>query len=561
MTLIEPEKYPQKYSEYRSGEEKNINLQNIIKEQAKRLYSMQEYIDLLEKKIKKYNPNQIFPITQKSLNDKNSPEISYRELFQKYSSLQQKYKELYESKSHYKNIPKINLEKRNNNNQENEYNEDSLMKLKKEKEEILSQLKQEMINNDEQRNYIEILKQALESNLSKHGLKDKINFLKNKHYQNSEKGDYASVILDLSKLKEKNEFLMQEKEKNYKIIEDLSIKSEKLENRLSNFNKLNNEYNILMENNKELQNEFMNLKKRYDEREKDINDLKEKYINSAKQNEFLNNENINLKSLKKDNMDLARSVSDLGIKLNQLAYDNNNLKDYQTRYEILLRENNELKKINQSLSDENMSIQDKLNHIENYLKELEGIDKDNISLKNQLQNLNDNLLILNNEKSKNENYYLDQLKCLTQEKNSLESMLSKQKEYNEEETKSKISSYRNDNKKLYDYNKKLSEDNQKFLLEHKFFTQLIFRILKFHIPNLNAKNIICEMLNLNEKNIEISVEQKKMEKELEKILSKADVNFDEKSKLENNIVDLKNQLNNIGTKFDLLEEQLKEYEI
>jgi hypothetical protein len=91
------------------------------------------------------------------------------------------------------------------------------------------------------------------------------------------------------------------------------------------------------------------------------------------------------------------------------------------------------------LSEENNAIQQKLYDIEHYLSELEGIDKDNISLKNQLQNLNDNLLILNNEKNKNENYYLDQLKALTQEKNSLENMLSKQKEYNDEETKNKIS--------------------------------------------------------------------------------------------------------------------------
>ena len=228
---------------------------------------------------------------------------------------------------------------------------------------------------------------------------------------------------------------------------------------------------------------------------------------------------------------------------------------------ILLRENNEIKKINQSLSEENFSIQQKLQEIENYLRELEGIDKDNISLKKQLQNLNDNLLILNNEKTKNENYYLDQLKALTQEKNSLENMISKQKEFNDESAKNQINSYRNDNKKLYDYNKKLSEDNQKFMLEHKFFTQLIFRMLKFHIPNLNAKNIICEMLNLNEKNIEINVEIQKMEKGLEKIVSRSDVNYDEKTKIENVIKDLKNQLNIVGNKFDLLEGQLKEYEI
>ena len=555
MAYLEPEKYPQKYSDRRSKESQNINFQNKIRDQAKRLNSMQEYIKLLENKIKKYNPNQIFPITKQNMSNQN--EISYQELFKKYTSLQQKYNDLYKS-SRPKNIEKINIEEYD---EPIEYNEEYVKKLKREKEEILTQLKKEIINNDEQRNYIEILKQALESNISKHGLKDKINFLKNKYYQNSEKGDYASIILDLSKLKEKNDILLQEKDKNYKIIENLNQKSEKLENQLSSYNKLNNEYNTLIQNNNELQNEYINLKNKYMEREKDIIDLKEKYLNSTKQNELLSSENINLKSLKKDNLDLARSVSDLGVKINQLAYDNNNLKDYQTRYEILLRENNELKRMNQGLSDENISIQQKLFDIENYIKELEGIDKDNISLKNQLQNLNDNLLILNNEKNKNENYYLQQLKSLTQEKNSLENMLSKQKEYNEEETNNKINSYRNDNKKLYDYTKKLSEDNQKFMLEHKFFTQLIFRILKFHIPNLNAKNIICEMLNLNEKNIEVNVEIQKMEKNLEKIISKDDINYEEKMKIENNIKDLRNQINNIGNKFDILENQLKEYEI
>ena len=555
MAYLEPEKYPQKYSDRRSKESQNINFQNKIRDQAKRLNSMQEYIKLLENKIKKYNPNQIFPITKQNMSNQN--EISYQELFKKYTSLQQKYNDLYKS-SRPKNIEKINIEEYD---EPIEYNEEYVKKLKREKEEILTQLKKEIINNDEQRNYIEILKQALESNISKHGLKDKINFLKNKYYQNSEKGDYASIILDLSKLKEKNDILLQEKDKNYKIIENLNQKSEKLENQLSSYNKLNNEYNTLIQNNNELQNEYINLKNKYMEREKDIIDLKEKYLNSTKQNELLSSENINLKSLKKDNLDLARSVSDLGAKINQLAYDNNNLKDYQTRYEILLRENNELKRMNQGLSDENISIQQKLFDIENYIKELEGIDKDNISLKNQLQNLNDNLLILNNEKNKNENYYLQQLKSLTQEKNSLENMLSKQKEYNEEETNNKINSYRNDNKKLYDYTKKLSEDNQKFMLEHKFFTQLIFRILKFHIPNLNAKNIICEMLNLNEKNIEVNVEIQKMEKNLEKIISKDDIHYEEKMKIENNIKDLRNQINNIGNKFDILENQLKEYEI
>ena len=93
------------------------SMQKKIKEQAKRLYSMQEYISVLESKLKL------------------------------------------------------------NNNKEEQNTTEYINRLKSEKEEILSQLKQEIITNDEQRNYIEILKQALESSIARHGLTEKIHFL------------------------------------------------------------------------------------------------------------------------------------------------------------------------------------------------------------------------------------------------------------------------------------------------------------------------------------------------------------------------------------------------
>ena len=94
MAYLEPEKYPERYSDRKNSEEKIFNLQGKIRDQAKRLNSMQEYINTLEKKLKKYNPNQIFPITTQ--NSSNN-EISYQQLVQKYTSLQQKYNELYET--------------------------------------------------------------------------------------------------------------------------------------------------------------------------------------------------------------------------------------------------------------------------------------------------------------------------------------------------------------------------------------------------------------------------------------------------------------------------------
>ena len=476
-----------------------ISLQNKIKEQAKHISSMEEYISLLENK------------------------------------------------------SKINNIEENTN----EY----INKLKQEKEEILYQLKQEIIINDEQRNYIEILKQALESNIAKHGLTEKINFLKNKYYSNTDQGDMANIVLDISKLKENNDSLKKEKEKNNQKINELNTQKEQLEKNLSSYNKLNKEYNTLIESNNELQNELLNLKKLYNAKEKDIIDLKEKYLQSTRHNEYLSSENTNLKSLRKDNMDLAKSVSDLGIKLNKLTYDNNNLKDFQTRYEILLRENNEIKKVNQILSDENTSIQNKLNSIESYINDLENIEKENSALKQTLNNLNENLNIIKNDKEKNEALYLDKIKNLTQEKNKLENIINEKQMFNEEDNKNKIRSYINDNKKLYDFNKKLAEDNQKFFVNHKFMTNLMFRMLKYHVPNLNAKNIICEMININEKRIGIDVNIKKTEKNLEKILGRADINFEEKAKMEKDLINMKDEMNGLDKKINILEENLKEYEI
>ena len=258
---------------------------------------------------------------------------------------------------------------------------------------------------------------------------------------------------------------------------------------------------------------------------------------------------------------MAKSVSDLGLKLNKLSYDNNNLKDFQTRYEILQRENNELKKVNQILHDENEGVQNKLNSIEKYISDLENIDKENSELKQTLKNLNENLELIKNDKEKNEKLYLDKIKNLTEENNKLENILNEKKLFNEEENKNTIKSYINDNKKLYEFNKKLAEDNQKFFINHKFITNLIFRILKYHVPNLNAKNIICEMINLNEKKIEINVNTKKNEKNLEKIMGRNDINFEEKTKMENDLISMKNEMNILEKKINVLDTNLKEYEI
>ncbi len=78
---------------------------------------------------------------------------------------------------------------------------------------------------------------------------------------------------------------------------------------------------------------------------------------------------------------------------------------------------------------------------------------------------------------------------------------------------------------------------------------------------MNAKNIICEIINLNEKKIECDVKIKQSEKNLEKIVGRSDINFEEKSKRENDLIKMKNEMINLEKKINILEENLKEYEI
>ena len=105
------------------------------------------------------------------------------------------------------------------------------------------------------------------------------------------------------------------------------------------------------------------------------------------------------------------------------------------------------------------------------------------------------------------------------------------------------------------------KDNQKFFVNHKYLTNLVFRILKYHIPNLNAKNIICQMINLSEKKIELDINIKKIEKNLEKIVAKNDTNYEEKSNIETKLINMKNEMNDLEKKINILEQNLKDYEI
>ena len=237
-----------------------ISLQKKIREQAKRLMNLQEYISLLENRILQYNPNESLPLKKESIQNNIYHPIT--EINEKYLELQKKYNELYESTMQittnnnnnnnkmfntsfsYIDIPSKNYENilyqkyPNINNIDQpekifEYYQnlqnDYISQLK-DKDILINQLKKETINNDELRNYIEILKQGLDSSLIKNGLKAKIDMLKKQYYSNLPDDDYATVLLDIDNMKSTNEKLIKEKEKNNK-------QNEKINNNLVKLNK------------------------------------------------------------------------------------------------------------------------------------------------------------------------------------------------------------------------------------------------------------------------------------------------------------------------------------
>ena len=418
----------------------NTILQKKIREQAKRLCSLQEYINLLENRIRQYNPNENFPLTKNKMNNVQS----YSDINDKYNELQKKYNSLYETyalnnksltnfQSNDSEID-INFPDVNDISPEEIFSYYSQIqiqykKLLSEKNKLVNQLKKEMVTNDEQRNYIEILKQTIESSLIKTGLKSKIELIKKKYYPNLPEEDFATVILDIGQMKEKNDELTKLKEENEKQIITMNAQLQHLEETKDSFNNLKEEHEKLKEDKLKLDEEFMKLTTDFQVKENELVIEKQRNNELEKHNQMLLTDVQQIPKLQKDNCYLSQTVTDLNNKVNKLSYDNNYLKDYQEQYENITRENLNIKQINHGLTQDNNFYLQQNDNLKNILQNLQCVEVDNDKLRCELQNINDRYLLLNNEKIKNENYYLCQIQSLQNEKNVLENMLMKNKVY------------------------------------------------------------------------------------------------------------------------------------
>ena len=360
-------------------------------------FDYKKYSELCEKLIKQLNPNQKFPITIEDLSKNNclsSMEIRYQmketqlmkmendinNLRNKCSILEEQNKQMSESRDkilktlkEQKNLlifpppERIPVEKLYEG-----YSKlyEAFNKISNDKEVAIVSLQNEILINDQQRNYIEILKQTLESNLVKNGIKSQID-LYNK-IQNKTKSEECMNSLD--SLCECYEELFNVVGLNQKI-EDLYKQNNSLElenNKLkSDINDLNNRNEIFREQiNDSLKSGIKELEQaKY--RIKDLEEQKKGLINENKMlKEYNDKLNQQLEQIKGMNFEINNgeiNIEEFMNKYNVIQDEcenwKNNFNKIQNNHEILLKKNQEQKEEIDILRQENESLINEINNM------------------------------------------------------------------------------------------------------------------------------------------------------------------------------------------------------
>ena len=370
-------------------------------------FDYKKYSELCEKLIKQLNPNQKFPVTIEDLTKNNclsSMEIRYqmketqlmkmeneiKNLRNKCAILEEQNKQMVESRE---KIFKTLKEQKNSlifppperipvEKLFEGYSKlyEAFNKISNDKEVAIVSLQNEILINDQQRNYIEILKQTLESNLVKNGIKSQID-LYNK---------------------------IQKKIKSEDCINNLDSMSDYYEE-LFNVVGLNQKIEDLYKQNNTLELENNKLKS-------DINDI------NSKNEVFREQINNSLKSGIKELDQAKYKIKDLEQQKKELINENKNLQEYIDKIKIQLDnykglgfENNNNNEINlEEFMNKFIIVQD----------ECQGL-KDNL---NQIQNNNELLYKKNQEQKEEIDILRQENESLINEINNLKSEFNKSKQ-------------------------------------------------------------------------------------------------------------------------------------
>lgn len=409
--------------------------------------------------------------------------------------------------------PLINQTLQNNSNP----NPISMAKLIQENENLSLALKQEILKNEEQENYIQSLKETIETNLYSSGFSDILASSKEyQQFQQYNKGQgktMADFVVDFIKFKEET----NNKNKN-KTFNKNDIKLFNLNNKDETINKMKKDMNILQEENKNLKNKISEMQKNkniiLENNDQNVVDFEQEYkdllieydrLKSQKENNINGLDTIDeINRLKTIINDRDREIQELYDNLNMLS-SNEGIIDIENR-----KNKEEIKNCNlcidklqfekKTLSDEFCNLQQKYDEL---INELDKSQNDYKLLNINFDKLKKEYNILLNEKNMQEKEL----------QNHMEIKYAKDLELNDIENKfnEDMSHIQNENLKLNEQLKnakmKINELNDN-IINLKEINELTNKQLREKIENeqlilkenLNYKNAIDELNIQNEQN-------------------------------------------------------------
>ena len=409
--------------------------------------------------------------------------------------------------------PLINQTLQNNSNP----NPISMAKLIQENENLSLALKQEIMKNEEQENYIQSLKETIETNLYSSGFSDILASSKEyQQFQQYNKGQgktMADFVVDFIKFKEET----NNKNKN-KTFNKNDIKLFNLNNKDETINKMKKDMNILQEENKNLKNKISEMQKNkniiLENNDQNVVDFEQEYkdllieydrLKSQKENNINGLDTIDeINRLKTIINDRDREIQELYDNLNMLS-SNEGIIDIENR-----KNKEEIKNCNlcidklqfekKTLSDEFCNLQQKYDEL---INELDKSQNDYKLLNINFDKLKKEYNILLNEKNMQEKEL----------QNHMEIKYAKDLELNDIENKfnEDMSHIQNENLKLNEQLKnakmKINELNDN-IINLKEINELTNKQLREKIENeqlilkenLNYKNAIDELNIKNEQN-------------------------------------------------------------
>ena len=361
-------------------------------------FDYKKYSELCEKLIKQLNPNQKFPITIEDLTKNNclsSMEIRYqmketqlmkmeneiKNLRNKCAILEEQNKQMVESRE---KIFKTLKEQKNSlifppperipvEKLFEGYSKlyEAFNKISNDKEVAIVSLQNEILINDQQRNYIEILKQTLESNLVKNGIKSQIDLynkiqkkIKSEDCINNLDSmcDYYEELFNVVGLNQKIEDL-------YKQNNTLELENNKLKSDINDINSKNEVFreqinNSLKSGIKELDQAKYKIKDLEQQKKELINENKnlQEYIDKIKI-QLDNYKGLGFENNNNNEINLEEFMNKFIIVQDECQGLKNNLNQIQNNNELLYKKNQEQKEEIDILRQENESLINEINNL------------------------------------------------------------------------------------------------------------------------------------------------------------------------------------------------------